>query len=390
MWKYSWREIIRRKNRSLAAILSYTLAVIVFSLLISLLQESDLSMNKTLQNTGTHFIAFRPVCCNLPQLRDVRNEGFWANGTRSAVLSTQILDEVKKLPSVSDASAMLMFLFQDSIRHVSFTVAGFMPENNISVANTTCASTDLIEGRYISSSDTNEVMIEHSYAISRVIHVGDSIRIADKYFRVKGIVNAGIRPVKADVYMPFSQAESAISTRTWNPLKDQMNIILVESVNAHVHTQAMQDVKNLLGKDNIVSSYACHKPAASALDLNRYTLLFASILMVLFVFIHVIRNQYASVVERKREIGILHSIGWSNSNISLFVVDEFITQTMIGGIGGCIFATVYQFSTQTLTTNTFMISMTGFCVIVLTSIISGFIVVSIVLRKRPTNNLRTL
>ena len=86
MWKYAWREIIRRKGRSIAAICSYALAVMIFSVLVSLLQYSERSQYKTLYNTGTHFIAFSPVCCNLPLLKDETHEGFWANGSRSSIM----------------------------------------------------------------------------------------------------------------------------------------------------------------------------------------------------------------------------------------------------------------------------------------------------------------
>ena len=398
MLKYAWREILQRKNRSMAAVFSYALAVIIFSALISLLRNSDDSMYKTLQSTGTHFIAFKPMPCNCFLLKDQnKGEGFTANGTRTSVISTEIINEIKKFPSIGDASASLMFFFRDSISTLGFTIAGFTPENKISAANTTCAATDLIEGNFITSYDTSSVMIEHSYSISKNFHIGDSIKIANKIFRIKGIVNAGIRPIKADIYMPFHQAEEVISTRTWNPIQNLLNVILVESANARVHNQAMLDVKNLLGKDNVVSSYACHKPAASAINLNKKTLWFASILITLFIILHIFRNQYASIVERKREIGILHSIGWSGKTIMLFINYEFMLQTSIGGITGSLVTFLYnyiisltQFADSVLfLSDSYQILITGFGLTFLTSMISAIMISYYTLSILPMKTLRT-
>ena len=45
--------------------------------------------------------------------------------------------------------------------------------------------------------------------------------IANKDYTVAGIVNPGVRPAKADVYMLFRDAEKAINSRLQTPLRDQ-------------------------------------------------------------------------------------------------------------------------------------------------------------------------
>ncbi|RPI02737.1 MAG: ABC transporter permease, partial [Ignavibacteriae bacterium] len=253
MMHYAWHELIRRKGRSFAAILSYALATVVFSVLISLLQYSERSQYKTLYNTGTHFIAFRPVCCNLPLLKDETHEGFWANGSRSAVMPLNLIDSIHTLSSVRDASPCLLFRFADSATKSDVLVGGFDLQNTVSVSNTACSAMDVVSGRFLAPDDTNSVMLEESYALSHQITAGRSVKITGASYLVTGIINAGIRPAKADIYMPFQQAQQLISRRTWNPIKDVMNIILVESKDAQSHSRAIQEVTTLLGKDKIVS-----------------------------------------------------------------------------------------------------------------------------------------
>ena len=398
MWKYAWREIIRRKGRSIAAICSYALAVMIFSVLVSLLQYSERSQYKTLYNTGTHFIAFSPVCCNLPLLKDETHEGFWANGSRSSIMPINLIDTIKKLPTVRDASPLLMFRFKDSTNNVGIIAAGFDPENTISVANTTCASTDLVSGRFITSHDTNAIILEESFALSRKITVDKSLIVAGTSLLVIGIVNAGIRPVKADIYMSLTQAERIMSQRTWNPIKDEMNIILIESANAKAHEQAVQDVINILGKDKIVSSYSCHNPAAEAININHQLLWLGIIFITIFITVHVIRNHYASIVERKREIGILQSIGWSRKKIVLVVGNELILQALLGGILGGYLAIVYQIAIPKSKSSCHILcaidsfgnALIGFGIVFFIAALSALILAFCFVRFQPIKNLKTI
>jgi putative ABC transport system permease protein len=398
MWKYAWREIVRRKGRSVAAMFSYALATMIFSVLISLLQYSEYSQYKTLHATGTHFIAFSPVCCNLPLLKDETHEGFWANGSRSSVLPISLIDSIKKLPTIRDASPLLMFRFKDSTNAAGILASGFDPNNTISVANTTCASADVVSGRFITVHDTNAVLIEESFALSRKIVVGKSLTIAGIPLAVIGIVNAGIRPVKADIYMSFRQAEWLMSERTWNPIQDEMNIILVESANAQVHEQAVQDVKNILGKDKIVSSYSCHNPAAEAIKNNRQMLWLGFVFITIFITVHVIRNHYASLLERKRDIGILQSMGWSRKRIALFVGNELILQALLGGIVGGYLAILCQTlipkSKSTChilcAIDSFGTTLAGFGIVFIIAVMSALTFACWFVRLQPMKNLKTV
>jgi putative ABC transport system permease protein len=396
MWKYAWRELIRRKGRSSAAIVGYALAVIIFSVLLSLLYYSDQSMNKTLQNTGTHFIVYKPACCNLFRLKDAIQEGFWANGNRSSLIPINLIGRIKQLPTVADASPLLSFLFKDSVTHSQYTVAGFIPENKISVVNTTCAATDVMNGRFINSTDTGSVMVEQSFALSQHLTIGQSITLQHRAFTILGIVNAGIRPVKADIYLPLPQAKQLINQRMMVPLEDEMNIILVESANARVHQQAVQDVLGILGNDHLVSSYACHTPASNALTISRATLWFCIILLTLFVFVFVIRNHYASLVERKRELGILQSMGWARKRIIYFLLLEFILHAGIGGALGMYLAVLYQIFIPAqrplchilCAIDSFGISFVGFGITCSTAIISGFLMAWYATGLSPMKNLK--
>jgi putative ABC transport system permease protein len=272
------------------------------------------------------------------------------------------------------------------------------PENNISVANTTCAPADIVSGRFLAPYDTNVVMLEESYALSNKMTIGASLKIAGASLQVIGIINAGIRPVKADLYMSFSQAERLISRRTWNPVKNEMNIVLVESKDAQLHTQAVQDVITVLGKDNIVSSYSCHTPAAEAININRRLLWLGIVFVAIFVAVHVIRNHYASLIERKREIGILQSMGWQKERITRVLGYELLLHALLGGFLGLYLAIIIQISLPASSSSCHILcaidsfgnTLLGFCMVFSIAAASAFSIAYCFARSWPITNLKTV
>jgi putative ABC transport system permease protein len=244
---------------------------------------------------------------------------------------------------------------------------------------------------------TTQILLE-SFAYSHRIAVGKSLNIAGTPLLVVGIVNAGIRPVKANIYMSFTQAERIISRQTWNPLKNEMNIILVESANAKVHEQAVHAVKSILGKDKIVSSYSCHNPAAEAINLNHQLLWLGIIFMTVFIAVHVIRNHYASIVERKREIGILQSMGWTRKRIVLVIGYELILQALLGGILGGYIAIICQMAIPASKSSCHILcaidsygnALIGFGIVLTIAALSALCFAFCGARLQPMKNLKTV
>jgi putative ABC transport system permease protein len=115
----------------------------------------------------------------------------------------------------------------------------------------------------------------------------------------------------------------------------------VESKNAHVHNKVMTEVSRVLGKESLISTYGCFKPASSAMDINKKVLGFLFILVFAFVMIIAFKNQYSSIVERRHDLGVLSAIGWSNKNIITMILLESILQILIGGIFAVILFSVF-------------------------------------------------
>ncbi|OQA05369.1 MAG: macrolide transporter ATP-binding /permease protein [bacterium ADurb.Bin374] len=344
------REITRHKGRALGNAFGFSLAIGIMVVLGHLFLFSDAAMKEIMSGTGTHFMAFVPAKpedatnpapviedaqVGIKVALDLSYEGFLANTVPTRVISKEKLDELLKFPElIKDASPYLLFRMREGTTGNVFSVGGFDPANKQAVGSTCCAKGDVISGEFITPQDTGVVMLEQGFAETKGLTTGASISVGGETFRVKGIVNPGVRPAKADVYIPFVEAEKLISKRLRTPLQNEMNVILVEVANALRQNEAIEKVKELL-KAGIVTSYACYQPASKVLGINQKTLILLEIVFVISVVLLSMKSQYASIVERRRDFGILKSIGWANHLIFRQVVAESAFQAVAGGVIGC-------------------------------------------------------
>jgi putative ABC transport system permease protein len=162
--------------------------------------------------------------------------------------------------------------------------------------------------------------------------VGDTVGITGREFTVQGIINPGIRPAKADIYMLYSDAESLVEEQLPNvSLQGQANLILVEVSQSSEQDEAIRAVKSLY-PDLVVSSYACYKPASRANKISAASITLLVIVIGAFTVLLGMRSQLATMVERRQELGILKTIGFSNARIMGQILTESVLQVALGAV----------------------------------------------------------
>ncbi len=333
LFQYAWTGFRRRKTRFAASIAGYGLAVFIFVVILTLSSQTKSGVEAVLTHTGTHFIAFKPVCCN-PGLFKSKEEGFYASGIPSQPFSLGLIDEIRTLPSVVDASPFISVrIMQDND---PVMVGGFDPGSTRSVENTSCAASDLVSGRFLQPRDSGLIMLEESYARTQGLSTGDSLTLKGVTYPVLGIVDPGIRPAKADVYMTFHEAERLIARTANTPVTGLMNIILVESAGAHIHAQAVLDVREKIGSTGLISSYGCHKPASAAMTVQSQAFRGLAVIIYLFAALLALKTQFTSIDERKRDLGILAALGWPMKAVTGLLFYESMIPAVIGALSGAV------------------------------------------------------
>jgi ABC-type lipoprotein release transport system permease subunit len=334
IWSFAWKGFLRRKSRFAASVLGFSLAVLVFATVRAISTHSQRSIGRVLTHTGTHFIAYKPFCCSPPFLNQDANEGFFANGIPSQPLPANLLEEIRRLPSVAEAAPFLLFRVTED--ESAMMIGGFDPKDRDVVANTSCSANDLVEGRFLAPEDSLSALAEQSFAVIHNLHAGSIVRVKGMIFQIVGVVNPGIRPAKADLYLPIRDAERVIGASASMPVKGLMNIILVESVGAHEHRRAMADAQKILGGSGLISSYGCYQPASLSMKMNDKVMRWLSWVTFLFAMLLAFKTQAGSVNERRHDIGILSSMGWSKFQITALMSIEALIQAGIGAFFGAV------------------------------------------------------
>lgn len=401
----AFRELMRRKMRTLANILGYLLALAIMVILINAIVYSKHASDNILNGTGTHFIASIPAnipTCSLCTIKSPENkdEGFVVYGIPTKIISTKAIKQAKEIEYIKDASPCLLYRLRNKKDGHIFTINGFDPDNNIAVNTTTCAETDVINGRFLMSNEKGSVMLEEAYAKLYQLNPNDKINIGGDSFTIVGVINPGIRPAKADVYMHFDEAEQVINKQLKSSkLHDEANVILVETASSKVQREAMRAMQGII-PELIFSSYACYQPASKVMGINESSVWIITLIIGIFTIALSLKSQLSSVVERRHDIGILKAIGWTDGNVVSQILAESILQAIIGGILGCIVAVIALIfipakaiigvETSTRIGISPLIIIVGLLLALLGGIIAGLIPAFIASKQRPAELLRSL
>ncbi|MBI3039208.1 FtsX-like permease family protein [bacterium] len=420
------REFSRRKGRTLSNIFGYFLAVGLMVVLVNVLLFSKSVTGTILSKTGIYFVTFMPSCreglsltpaqldgiskgvvpieckekckeCTgcLKKPIDFRNEAFIANTVITRLLPLDLVDKIMKLSTVEDASPYLQFRFKDPTDEHLFSVGGYDTKNESAVGATCCAPSDVLSGAFTQPGDRGVVMLEESYARSRRLIVGNTVTVAGVIFPVIGIINTGVRPAKADIYMPIEDAENVINRRIRAPLFHEINAILVKTKSSLVQEQAMESVKQIV-QGGVISTYACYQPAAKVLGMNENAVWILAVLIGIGAVLFSSRSQLASIIERRNDIGILKAIGWANSNIVFQVLTESLIQACVGAILGGIFGNLLVFLVPVKTftgidaelSPSFLVTFSAWILSLLGGIIAGISPAFRAARQKPADTLR--
>ncbi|MBF0544054.1 MAG: ABC transporter permease [Candidatus Riflebacteria bacterium] len=332
------RELSRHRNRALANFFGYFVAVCMMTGIGHLLLFSRDVEGEILLRTGVHFMGFVPLKSDDPKylselLLDPSSEAFIANSIICRLLPKNFVDKINNIPEVKDSSPFLLFRYRDPDTGLLYNLGGFELGNQSAVGTTCCAKTDVLNGEYLKASGS--VMLEVGFAMSHGLKVGTKIALSGEDFPIVAIVDPGIRPAKADIYMAFEDAERVIGKRLKMPLKESANLFLIEAKNSTVQFQAIDAVKKILD-GSVGTTYNCFKPAIKALGINSGSVWMLTLLIAGGTFLFSLKSQISSVIERRRDLGILKAIGWTNLEIIIQILLESAITALPGGICGCI------------------------------------------------------
>jgi len=346
MFYYAIKELLKRKKLYLLNIMTIglvTLMVITLNSLATAYREAarlpfeDIQGNIIIQKNGNvpETISGVLLSCSL------------------APIPQELISRISKIDGVKDISAALsLWVFDpDNFKRVS----GVDFHDNFGKK----LSAKLIDGS-IPSAD-NQILVDKTYAQKYSLEVGQETTISGQHFTVTGIVGtAGNEVMASDIYLNLAaaqqmayQSKNLQQVETFN--KTDVNIIFVNVSQPDLKT-VTQNIKEIvtdaglntgktplgetIGSYNIYTPESFENQISTVFRISDKLTWVISLILFIGAAIIVARNALRIILERRKEFGIMKTVGFRNRDIQSEVNLETFILILTGFFAGLILSAI--------------------------------------------------
>ncbi len=321
---YLIKELARRKSRTVTNILAVVVLVAILVVLTSVMNAYSTAIYLPFKNVGADLIVQKSAS----QATDSPTSAIRLPFGKG--LFTQ--DEISSLSSIShieDVSKALTLWEFDKGQFIS--IEGLEPDSSMGQK----MSSWVTSGRFLTVSDGDSVVVEKHFARFYGVKLGDSLKIGGSSFKIVGILtDQDQSQVSAtNIYLNLSDAQKLLGTTGYSQLYIRLDALssedAVRSAISHVDASAVVVSGNSIAASlgNVVKIY------------ERFHLLGSAILALIVAFI-LFQVNTAGLLARKRDIGIMQTVGWTRKNIGAQIVSEVFLQTILGCILGIVISII--------------------------------------------------
>jgi ABC-type antimicrobial peptide transport system permease subunit len=187
-------------------------------------------------------------------------------------------------------------------------------------------------GTYLHTGSVRDAVLNTSYARRKNLHVGSTVKLKGKTFKVVGLARTPLGGQASDVYVKLDQLQ-ALSGR-----KGRVNVIYARAAStAAVGTLASQIRHSFSGAQVTTSKDLADRIGGSLKDTKSLAEKLGKALEIvglLAAFLIASLLTLASVTKRIRELGTLRAIGWRQWQVVRQVTGESLAQSILGGVLG--------------------------------------------------------
>ncbi|UCF45250.1 MAG: ABC transporter permease [Candidatus Bathyarchaeota archaeon] len=316
---YALREIRRRKYRTAGNIAGFVMAVAALITLVTAARGWEACTAAPMKAIGTDIILIYSA-----PIAPSREGCFIANHLFAYPFNQTEIAKIADVSGVERAVPILMH------RRSAVVFTGIDPsetETNAVLPNA------VVEGRYLGPDDGHVVLIDRENAQLNNLTVGSTIEYI-KSFEVVGIVDVGATDlIKSHIYVNLPVAREVLPGSN----EGLANVALIRVSDPRKVDVTAEALTNDLPGATTITSSDMATIASGVINMGEATAWNISIVLSVVAILFTIKSQLGVVAERKREIGILKAIGWSNSDVVKQIVIESALKGVIGGVLGCVF-----------------------------------------------------
>jgi putative ABC transport system permease protein len=328
---YVRNELTKRKRRSAFVILGIALSVGVLVAVNALADAFMAAAQKPLRDFGADIIVQRSG--------DTPDDFAGATLPCSQVIITAgEVERLKNVDGILDIStALLMWVFEGtdySDRDSFAIVTGIEPGTK---AGPGIVNDWLVEGAGINPGDTGAALVESVYAGQKGIKVGDTVTITGQPFEARGIVRTPANSLisVSNIFIPLSDAQGiAVKAKNISGYAaGDVNELFVRAEPEKLGA-VIEEIKSIVPETSVSSAESFIQAIGGIAAQSGNLAVSGSIVVLLLAMVIVVKTISGNIMERRNEIGIMKTVGWTSKDIYRQVIAETALQSFIGGIAG--------------------------------------------------------
>lgn len=322
LYKLVFRNLLGRKNRFIFTLSGITLGIIALVVLISLGAGLQTQIHKQANDLGANLIVTAKGWCAYEQVKVLSGKQLPDAIPPEELSKIEKIQGVKSYPYLTVGSAI-------NNEPVSVTGARITEIKELKKWKTA-------QGDFPKASDKYGIVAGSAIAENFKLNIGKAITLRGKEFKVTGILEATGTGDDGVLFIDLDTAREAYET------KGRISFIgiKVDDINKiDYYSNLITDSANVA----VLSDRQLLSSVLSVVSSVSTTLNIIAVIAVLAASFGIINTMLTAIYERKKEIGILKSMGSSNIQIfNIFVVESGL-YGLIGGVLGLLIGTLTSF-----------------------------------------------
>jgi putative ABC transport system permease protein len=317
---YLVKELTRRKGRTTTNLLVVAVLVAIFVVLTSVMNAYSEAIYLPFKGIDVDIVIHKSA----PQSTDTPT-----NSIRlpfgSGVFYQNEIDSIAALNHIKDVSKTLV-LWQ--FNKGEFTsIEGLEPDSFIGEKYKSWVTS----GRFLQAGEEQKAVVEKHFAKFYGLKLGDSLLLGNTPFEIIGILSAQEQSQisATNLYTNLPDAQILLDTKGYSQLYIKLDALSSEDT---VRSEVSQIDKDAV----VVSGSSIAASVSNVIKIyEKFRFLVLAIIAIILALI-LFQVNATSLMERRKDIGILQTVGWTKANISRQIVSEIFVQTMFGFVLGII------------------------------------------------------
>ncbi|MBE0712324.1 MAG: ABC transporter permease [Candidatus Aminicenantes bacterium] len=347
LFEVAYKNLLRKKTRSLLTILGIAMAAWVLVSLFGFNRGYEASLNKDIDNLGFQMLVVAKGCPY--EAATLMLKG----GTGLKYMKEEIAAAVAAEPEVEGVTSMLMQVVFDPNKGESGGISAFLGVDPVSFPKMKSAL-PFNAGGWFREPEAMEAVFGYEVAELEQREVGDLYLIPEKEVEVKvvGVLERTGTQDDGTIFLPIRTVQRVFD------IPDELTAIGIK-VKKEADIKAFEDKMYKLPDVQVVSLTQVKTTIMTLVSTARVMVFSIALIAILIAMMGVINTVLMSVMERRQEIGILKSMGAMALDVFKLVWLETIVLCIGGGLIGTALALLTARLTDILVRNLLPYSPSG-------------------------------